>query len=181
MSYILDALRRADRERERHEPRSLAVKTALTAPPHPSHPSRILLPIITVAAIVVAITAWLPGDDTPAVAMPNQEASPRSTPVKAAVATTEPGTLESTPSPVQVAQAPPKSPPPAAPRMRAAEAIAVVAVQPQSTEQVGTDENRPLSSTADRTTTEKPPTTCLTLPQVTLAPAGAPGASPCGL
>jgi general secretion pathway protein B len=40
--------------------------------------------------------------------------------------------------------------------MRAAEAIAVVAVQPQSTEQVGTDENRPLSSTVDRTTTEMP-------------------------
>ena len=76
MSYILDALRRADQERQSQgqELRPTMSTPAPADPPQAPH-RRILLPSLVAAlAVAIAITAWLTRDHAPTATVPQRYA-----------------------------------------------------------------------------------------------------------
>jgi len=118
MSYILDALQRAEAERERHQPAS-PLHSALTAQPQPDAPARRAAPATQrvvlglLAAVLVLLAVWA----VRAVSVPSAP-TPTTPPAPVPVTSPTPAAVaEPAPAPAPVAATPPASPPinPAAP------------------------------------------------------------------
>ena len=150
MSYILDALRRADDERKQHVPRTPELTPGPAVPVAPRTAHRLGLGVAAVVVLAAAI-AWFwiaadappdpSGTDVPAVAPPPQQA--------AAVSPAVP------PAAPRAAQTPTASPGPdaTAPAPRADAAIAAVALPPparaEAPDAAGGERPAPASAPAD--------------------------------
>ncbi len=141
MSYILDALRRADEARRLHEPGRAPGLPDPVAPTGPSRARRVMPLLLAAAALVAASVGWLAGNEVSPQAETGHAEAPAAPPP---VTPTHTGT-PSPPVPEAVATAPqpepartdeadrallPQPAAPTAPRARATEAIAAVAVAP---------------------------------------------------